>query len=685
MRKILLVALLFCPALAQGQYEDFFKNFPDGQDIWLYNLTEVDGFFESYYEETGYTNWRRNIKASGLSSLGHYNPIGVPRFIGTGGVWGVVYKGDLPAQWDTYSNQTERLLLIGVETRPNFAVTTSDLLHIMTYTITYQTRTPGGAWSAEAAYERVTVDYYETGVETWRWIYDSGWDIWDMRRHTFFDRYDADELTNAAQGIEIYVPDDGLEYRFRIMVNYENTFSPPDHSQDDPVSGYIEVLLGNAPTPTPTPTNTPVPPTPTKTPIPPTPTFTPVPPTSTPVPPTATKTPVPPTATKTPVPPTNTPTPTRTNTPGGPTNTPKPTDTPVPPTATYTVGPSPTATPVPPTFTPTDTPVPPTDTPVPPTNTPVPPTATDTPVPPTSTATPVPPTFTPTVTFTFTPTRTPAPASISLVFDIYDDATSIAGRFNPLFVVDGETDNPLGFSRLTAGDFGFYTLGTKYGAYSTDVRQTDEPYWYMYIDINGSKVSMPDGLLQGNLRLIGIAGGNNPNHIYNVSYPIGSTDFDDLNNYILNRNNWTWSFAVQIDPSIITVDLDGNPIDYVCFAYTATHMNGVEINGGLGETYYSDIIRLDYIEPTPTPTHTPTHTPTPTPTFTPTHTPTATNTPVPPTATPTFTPTHTPTATPTFTPTHTPTATPTATPTFTPASIGLYMKQGDELIYLIKD
>ena len=263
MRLILLVVLLFCPALAQGQYQDFFKNFPDGQDIWLYNLTEVDGFFESYYAETGYTGWRRNIKASGLSSLGHYNPIGVPRFIGTGGVWGVVYKGDLPAQWDTYSNQTERLLLIGVETRPNFAVTTLDLLHNLNYIITYQTRTPGGAWSAEALYELVTVDYYETGVETWRYIYDGGWDIWDMRRHTFFNRYDADELTNAAQGIEIYVPEDGLEYRFRITVDYENSFSPPAHSQDDPVSGYIEVLLGTAPTPTPTPTNTPVSPTPT--------------------------------------------------------------------------------------------------------------------------------------------------------------------------------------------------------------------------------------------------------------------------------------------------------------------------------------------------------------------------------------------------------------------------------------
>jgi|LSQX01.1.fsa_nt_gb hypothetical protein len=609
MRLILLVVLLFCPALAQGQYQDFFKNFPDGHDIWLYNLTEVDGFFESYYQEPGYMGWRRNIKASGLSSLGHYNPIGVPRFIGTGGVWGVVYKGDLPAQWDTYSNQTERLLLIGVETRPNFAVTTLDLLHTMTYFITYQTRTPGGAWSAEANYERVIVDYYETGVETWRYIYDGGWDIWDMRRHTFFNRYDADELTNAAQGIEIYVPEDGLEYRFRITVDYTNSFSPPDHSQDDPVSGYIEVLLGTAPTPTPTATNTPVPPTPTKTPVPPTPTFTPVPPTSTPIPPTATRTP------------------TRTNTP-----------TPITPTATYTVGPSPTATPVPPTFTPTHTPkATPTFTP---THTP---TATDTPVPPTNTPTPVPPTNTPTVTFTFTPTRTPAPASISLVFEIYDDVTWSGGRFDPLFVVDGETYNPLGFSRFTAKSFSGYTIGTKYGAYSTDVRQTDEPYWYMYIDIIGSKVSVPDGLLQGNLRLIGISGGNNPNHIDNVSYLIGSTDFDDLNNYIF-KDNWTWSFAVQIDPSIITVDRAGNPIEYVCFAYTATHMAGVEISGSLGGTYYSDIIRLEYIEPTPTPT---------------------------------FTRTPRPTRTPTATPTH--------TPTFTPASIGLYIKQGDELIYLIKD
>ena len=197
-----------------------------------------------------------------------------------------------------------------------------------------------------------------------------------------------------------------------------------------------------------------------------------------------------------------------------------------------------------------------------------------------------------------------------------------------MFVVDGETYNPLGFSRFTAKSFSGYTIGTKYGAYSTDVRQTDEPYWYMYIDIIGSKVSMPDGLLQGNLRLIGISGGNNPNHIDNVSYLIGSTDFDDLNNYIFN-DNWTWSFAVQIDPSIITVDRAGNPIEYVCFAYTATHMAGVELSGSLGGTYYSDIIRLEYIEPTPTPTFTPTHTPTATntcassaPTITPTHTPT---------------------------------------------------------------
>ena len=629
MRLILLVVLLFCPALVQGQYADFFKNFPDGQDIWLYNLTEVDGFFESYYEESGYTGWRRNIKASGLSSLEHYNPIGVPRFIGTGGVWGVVYKGDLPAQWDTYSNQTERLLLIGVETRPNFAAITLDLMHTMNYIITYQTRTPGGAWSAEANYERVAVDYYETGVETWRYIYDGGWDIWDMRRHTFFNRYDADELTNAAQGIEIYVPEDGLEYRFRITVDYHDSFSPSAHSQDDPVSGYIEVLLGSTPTPTPTATNTPVSPTPTKTPVPPTNTPTPTPTaTDTPVTPTATYT-VGPSPTATPVPPTFTPTHTPKATPTfTPTHTPTATDTPVPPT--------PTKTPVPPTATPTFTPVP-TATPT------FTPTATDTPVPPTNTPTPVPPTNTPTVTFTFTPTRTPAPASISLVFEIYDDVTWTGGRFDPLFVVDGETYNPLGFSRFTAKSFSGYTIGTKYGAYSTDVRQTDEPYWYMYIDIIGSKVSMPDGLLQGNLRLICISGGNNPNHIDNVSYPIGSTDFDDLSNYIFN-NNWTWSFAVQIDPSIITVDRVGNPIEYVCFAYTATHMAGVEINGGLGETYYSDIIRLEYIEPTPTPT---------------------------------FTPTATPTRTPTYTPT--------ATPTFTPASIGLYIKQGDELIYLIKD